>query len=55
MVKHLPVMQESQVHPCWEDLENGLSTHSNNPAWGIPWIEEPGGLQSMVSQRVGHD
>ena len=32
-----------------------MATHSNIPAWRVPWTEEPGGLQSMVSQRVGHD
>ena len=40
----------------WEDpLEEGMATHSSIPAWSIPWTEEPGGLQSMESQRVGHD
>ena len=40
----------------WEDpLEKGLATHSIILAWRIPWTEEPGGLQSMGSQRVGHD
>ena len=33
----------------------GMATHSSVPAWRIPWTEEPGGLQSMESQRVGHD
>ena len=36
-------------------LEEGMATHSSILAWRIPWTEEPGGLQSMVSQRVGHD
>ena len=36
-------------------LEEGMTTHSSIPAWRIPWTEEPGGLQSMGSQRVGHD
>ena len=36
-------------------LEEKMATHSNIPAWRIPWTEEPGGLQSMESQRVGHD
>ena len=36
-------------------LEEGMATHSNILAWRIPWTEEPGGLQSMGSQRVGHD
>ena len=36
-------------------LEEGMATHSNILAWSFPWTEEPGGLQSMGSQRVGHD
>ena len=57
MVKNLPAMQEMWVRSLgWEDpLEKGMATHSSIPAWGIPWTEEPGGLQSMGSQRVGHD
>ena len=40
----------------WEDpLEEGMATHSSILAWRIPWTEEPGGLQSMGSHRVGHD
>ena len=40
----------------WEDpLEKGKATHSSILAWRIPWTEEPGGLQSMGSQKVGHD
>ena len=40
----------------WEDpLEEEMATHSSILAWRIPWTEEPGGLQSMGSQRVGHD
>ena len=40
----------------WEDpLEEGMATHSSILAWRIPWTEEPGGLQSMELQRVGHD
>ena len=40
----------------WEDpLEEGMATHSSIPAWRIPWTEESGGLQSIGSQRVGHD
>ena len=38
-----------------DPLEEGTATHSSIPAWEIPWTEEPGGLQSMGSQRVGHD
>ena len=37
-----------------EPLEKGMATHSSIPAWRIPWAEEPGGLQSMGSQRVRH-
>ena len=50
-------MQEMQVQSLsWEDpLEKGMVTHSNILAWRIPQTEEPGGLQSMGSQRVGHD
>ena len=56
-VKNLPVMQETWVRSLgWEDaLEKGMATHSSILAWRIPWTEEPGGLQSMGSQRVGHD
>ena len=40
----------------WDDpLEKGMATHSSLLAWRVPWTEKPGGLQSMVSQRVGHD
>ena len=38
-----------------DPLEEKMATHSNILAWKIPWIEEPGGLQSMGLQRVGHD
>ena len=51
MVKNLPEMQEAWVDP----LEKGMATHSSILAWRIPWTEEPGGLQSMGSHRVGHD
>ena len=55
-VKNLPVMQETQVQSLgWKDpLEEGMATHSRILAWEIPWSEEPGGLQSMGSQRVRH-
>ena len=47
-------MQETSLG--WEDpLEEGMATHSSVLAWRIPWTEEPGGLQSIASQRVGHD
>ena len=57
MVKNLPAKQETQVQSlAWEDsLEKGMATQSSTIAWRIPWTEEPGGLQSMGSQRVGHD
>ena len=56
-VKHLPAMRETQVRSLgWEDmLEKGMATHSSTLAWKIPWMEEPGKLQSMGSERVGHD
>ena len=56
-IKRLPTMQEIRVQSLgWEDpLEKEMATHSSIPAWRIPWTEEPGGLQSMRSQRVGHD
>ena len=40
--------------PGWEDLEEGMATHSSTLAWRIPWTEEPGGLQTVESKRVGH-
>ena len=57
MVNSLPAMQETQVQSLgWEDpLEKEMTTHSSSLAWKIPWTEEPGGLQSMGSQRVGRD
>ena len=57
MVKNLPAMQETWVRSLdWEDpLEEGMATHSSILAGKIPWTEESGGLQSMGSQRAGHD
>ena len=57
MVKHLPTMWETQIQSLgWEDLlEKEMTTHSSTLAWKIPWMEEPGRLQSMGSQRVRHD
>ena len=57
MVKNLPAMWETWVQSLgWEDpLEEGMATHSSVLAWRIPWTEEPGGLQSMGSQRVRQD
>ena len=56
-VKNLPAVQETQAPSLgWEDpLEKGVVTHSSVLAWKIPWTEEPGGLQSMGSQRVRRD
>ena len=56
-VKRLPTMREIRVQSLgWEDLlEKKLATHSSTLAWKIPWMEKPGRLQSMESQRVGHD
>ena len=57
MVKNPPAMQETWVQSLgWEDpLEKEMATHSSILAWRIPWAEEPGGLQSKGSQRVGHN
>ena len=57
LVKNLPAVQETQVRSLgWEDpLEKEMATHSSILAWKISWTEKPGGLQSMGSQRVGHD
>jgi len=56
-VKSLPAMQETWVQTLGQEdpLEKEMATHSSILAWEIPWSEEPGGLQSMWSQRVGHD
>ena len=56
-VKHLSTMRETQVQSLvWEDpLEKEMATNSSILAWRTPWTEEPGGLQSTGSQRVGHD
>ena len=57
MVKNLPAMQETRVQSMGQEdpLEKGIEIHSCILAWRIPGSEEPGGLQSMGSQRVGHD
>ena len=59
LVKNLPTMQETQVqvHSLGQEdlLEKEMATHFSILAWRIPWTEKPGGLQSMGSQRVGHD
>ena len=63
MVKNQPamhetwVLQETQVRSLGQEdpLEKGMATHSSILAWRIPWIEEPGGVQSMGLQRVGYN
>ena len=57
MVKRLSTSWETWVRSLgWEDpLEKEMAIHSSTIAWKIPWTEEPGRLQSMGSQRVGHD
>ena len=56
-IKNLPAMQETQVQSLGREdpLETEMAIHSSILAWEIPWTEEPGGLQSMGSQRIGHD
>ena len=56
-LKHLPDMQETQLQSLGQEdpLEKEMATHSSTLAWRISWREEPGRLQSMGSQRVGHD
>ena len=56
-VKHLPTMQETWVQSLGQKdlLEKEMATHSKILAWKIPWMEDPGRLQSMGSQRVGHN
>ena len=57
LVQNLPSMQETQVRSLGQEhpLEKGMATHTSNLAWRISWTEDPGGFQSMGSQRVGHD
>ena len=57
MVKNPPAVQETQVQSLGHEdpLEKGMATHSSILAWRTPWAEDPGGLQSMGSQRVGLD
>ena len=56
-IKNLPAMWKIQVRSLIREdpLEKGMATHSSILAWEIPWTEEPGGLQSTGSQRVGHN
>ena len=57
MVKRLPAMRETWVRSLGQEdpLEKEMATHSSTFAWRIPWMKEPGGLQSTGSQRIGHD
>ena len=57
VVKRLPTMRETQVRSLVQEvpLEKKMATHSSILAWKIPWMEEPGRLQSVGLQRVGHD
>ena len=57
MVKNVPIMQETQVQVLGQEdpLTEEMATHSSILAWEIPWTEEPGGLQSIESQTVGHN
>ena len=57
MVEHLPAMPETWVRSLAREhpLEKAMATHSSTLAWKIPWMEEPGRLQSTGSQRVGHN
>ena len=56
-LKRLPAVRETWVLSLGQEdpLEKGMAIHSSILAWRIPWTEEPSGLQSMGSQRVGHD
>ena len=57
MVKNPPAIQETRVQSLGREdpLEKEMATHSSILAWELPWTEESGGLQSMGSQRIGHD
>ena len=57
IVKRLPAMWETWVQSLVQEdpLEKEMAVQSSTLVWKIPWMEEPGGLQSMRSQRVGHD
>ena len=56
-VRNLPAVQETWVRSLGQEdsLVKGMATHSSILAWKMPWTQEPGGLQSMGLQRVGHD
>ena len=57
IVKNPPAMQKTKIQPLSQEdsLEKGMATHSSSLAWSIPLTEEPGGLQSVGLQGVGHD
>ena len=57
MVKNLPAVRETWVQSLGREdpLEKEMATHSSILGWKIPWTEEPGGIQSMGSQRLGHN
>ena len=57
MVRRLPAVQKTRVESLGQEdpLEKEMATHSSILAWRIPWTEEPGGLQSMGSRKVGQD
>ena len=57
MVKNLPAMQDTRIQSLGQEdlLEKEMETHSSIRAWKIPWMDKPGRLQSMGSQRVRHD
>ena len=57
LVKHLPTMRETRVQSLGREdpLEKAVAPHSSTLAWKIPWMEDPGRLQSMGLQRVRHD
>ena len=57
IIENPPAMQETRVPSLSQEdpLEKGMAIHSSILAWRLPWTEEPGGLQSIGSQRVGHD
>ena len=57
MVKNVPAVQETQIQSlgCEDPLEKEMATHSSILAWRITWTEQPAGLQSMASHRIGHD
>ena len=57
MVKNLPAMQETWIQSLGQEdpLEKEMAAHSSILAWRIPWKEEPGGLYSIGSQRIGHN